>query len=239
MPTTPLGFWTPDDSDDWDLTVDLATTAISIDTAVAANRNALRGPFANIPAFGIEGRTYYATDTNQSWFDTGSAWVSNDTGLYLLGRATGSTVASLSLNNVFTNRFKRYSVSGHIRMSAVNNFNIRFRNGGVDDSGNNYGSSRIYLATASTTAGSYAASTAFTISGGTGTEHDFSIDLQGMVDAAEQAQGSGTSSTRGGTVGNVVTTWSGHYGANTNFDGISLIAGAGTLTGELVVYGYA
>lgn len=36
MPTTPGGIWTPDDNDDWDLTVDLAATAVSIDDAISA-----------------------------------------------------------------------------------------------------------------------------------------------------------------------------------------------------------
>lgn len=34
MPTTPRGIWTPSDSDDWDLTVDWAANAASIDTAI-------------------------------------------------------------------------------------------------------------------------------------------------------------------------------------------------------------
>lgn len=37
MPTTPRGIWTPADSDDWDLTVDLASMALSIDSAISAS----------------------------------------------------------------------------------------------------------------------------------------------------------------------------------------------------------
>ena len=37
MPTTPLGIWTPGDGDDWDLTVDWAANAISIDEAISDN----------------------------------------------------------------------------------------------------------------------------------------------------------------------------------------------------------
>jgi hypothetical protein len=33
------------------------------------------GLFADRPAFGIGGRKYFATDTRQEWYDTGSAWV--------------------------------------------------------------------------------------------------------------------------------------------------------------------
>ena len=34
MPTTPKGIWSPDDGDDWDLTIDLAAMAISTDAAI-------------------------------------------------------------------------------------------------------------------------------------------------------------------------------------------------------------
>ena len=33
------------------------------------------GLIADRPAFGIGGRKYFATDTKQEWYDTGSAWV--------------------------------------------------------------------------------------------------------------------------------------------------------------------
>jgi hypothetical protein len=33
------------------------------------------GLFADRPIFGIGGRKYFATDTKQEWYDTGSAWV--------------------------------------------------------------------------------------------------------------------------------------------------------------------
>jgi hypothetical protein len=33
------------------------------------------GLFADRPAFGIGGRKYFATDTRQEWYDTGSGWV--------------------------------------------------------------------------------------------------------------------------------------------------------------------
>lgn len=96
MPTTPLGIWTPDDSDDWDLTVDLAASALSTDAAIstataAIPQNALRGLYSAIPAFGQEGRTYYATDTNILWFDTGSAWVG--------GPATLTPAAGITLTH--------------------------------------------------------------------------------------------------------------------------------------------
>lgn len=96
MPTTPRGIWTPDDSDDWDLTVDLAASALSTDAAIGNSQNALRGLTSAMPPAGQEGRTYYATDTNRSWFDNGTSWISNDAGMYLIrpNAITGGTVAA-------------------------------------------------------------------------------------------------------------------------------------------------
>jgi hypothetical protein len=33
------------------------------------------GAYALIPSFGMAGRVYFATDTGQIWYDTGSAWL--------------------------------------------------------------------------------------------------------------------------------------------------------------------
>lgn len=41
MTTSALGVWTPGDSDDWDLTIDLAATANSIDTVILNQVNAV------------------------------------------------------------------------------------------------------------------------------------------------------------------------------------------------------
>lgn len=35
----------------------------------------VEGLYSAIPAFGIDGRLYFATDTKKIWYDTGSAWV--------------------------------------------------------------------------------------------------------------------------------------------------------------------
>lgn len=35
----------------------------------------VEGAYANLPLPGMAGRTYYATDTQQTWYDNGTAWV--------------------------------------------------------------------------------------------------------------------------------------------------------------------
>ena len=44
MPTTPNGRWSPDDGDDWDLTIDLAAMAISDETATTNEINSAVAP---------------------------------------------------------------------------------------------------------------------------------------------------------------------------------------------------
>lgn len=59
------------------------TLAESIANAMVNNGIPLVGTTANLPAFGVEGRTYYATDTNILWFDTGSAWKNRTPGIFV------------------------------------------------------------------------------------------------------------------------------------------------------------
>lgn len=83
MPTTPLGVWTPDDSDDWDLTVDLAAMAVSIDSAIdnginAIPKNYMIGTNAERLALSggalFTGLKFYTTDTKVEWIYSNSAW---------------------------------------------------------------------------------------------------------------------------------------------------------------------
>lgn len=96
MPTTPLGIWTPDDSDDWDLTVDLAAMAVSIDSAIdnginAIPKNYLVGTNAERLALSgsdlFEGLRVWTTDTKILWLYTNGAWKP-------LATADGSAFAS-------------------------------------------------------------------------------------------------------------------------------------------------
>jgi hypothetical protein len=56
----------------------------------------MQGTFAGIPAFGSAGRIYFATDTGQTFYDSGSAWVDvSDAGVVtsVAGRAGAVTLA--------------------------------------------------------------------------------------------------------------------------------------------------
>lgn len=78
MPTTPLGVWTPDDADDWDLTVDLAAMAVSVDTVITDSITSAAGTNANrlslVEPLLKDGLQFYATDTNTLWRYVAGGW---------------------------------------------------------------------------------------------------------------------------------------------------------------------
>lgn len=82
MPTTPGGRWSPGDTDDWDLTTDLAAMQVSNETAsaneiqlasnyrVLTNAQRLALPGAQLR----EGLTVWTSDTRVEWRYTGGVW---------------------------------------------------------------------------------------------------------------------------------------------------------------------
>lgn len=102
MTTTPRGVFSPDDSDDWDLTVDLAAMAVSIDTALLAGS----GLESALPATATNGSTYYATDTNMQFVRKGGAWKRSPNrfvGARLvknIAQSTTTSTSSISWNSV-------------------------------------------------------------------------------------------------------------------------------------------
>ena len=82
MPITPnFPLWSPDDSDDWDLTIDLAAMQVSVDSALSViERAPLSLDMTNAERLAIiapqlrRGLVVYATDTKIEWRYDGSAW---------------------------------------------------------------------------------------------------------------------------------------------------------------------
>ena len=78
MPITPnFSLWSPDDSDDWDLTIDLAAMAISIDAAITSATTSLIGTDAQRIALASPqkkaGLRWFSSDTGREWVSTSSA----------------------------------------------------------------------------------------------------------------------------------------------------------------------
>lgn len=101
MPVTTRGVWTPADSDDWDLTVDLAAMALSIDSALATNEsNAAANSWfgsgtiaqrdALLPPVRKTNYVWRDSATGLTFYYNGSAWV-NTTEVINLGRISNSS----------------------------------------------------------------------------------------------------------------------------------------------------
>jgi hypothetical protein len=83
----------------------------------------MQGTFAGIPAFGSAGRIYFATDTGQTFYDSGSAWVDvSDAGVVtsVAGRAGAVTlaesdIASLTADLAAKATMTRHNI-GHFRV---------------------------------------------------------------------------------------------------------------------------
>lgn len=119
MPVTPLGVWTPNDSDDWDIVTDLAAMGVSIDGAITGVANATiykagltsARPLASAVT---EGYMWYATDTNVLWRHNGSAWelfglgpfksiqVSSNTTGTVAGTGTMQALTGIALSSAVT-----------------------------------------------------------------------------------------------------------------------------------------
>lgn len=124
-----------------------------------------RGPASSIGSVAgmVRGDTYQETDGNfVFWRYDGANWVSNENGAYLIRPASvtngvinadGSVTAnggaaSLSLNGIFSSRFRRYRIDFNFKFAAASNFTMRLRNAGVDDSSANYGGQFHYASAA-------------------------------------------------------------------------------------------
>jgi hypothetical protein len=130
----------------------LATsTNTAIDNAVAGSA-AFRGLTSAMGAAGQEGRTYYATDTNRTWFDDGTNWISNDGSMYLIRPTSvvGGTVdasgkiiptnglavsSPVTVNGLMSDRFNSYRIDYSFLFSAGSGANIRLASGGVPHTG--------------------------------------------------------------------------------------------------------
>lgn len=148
MPTTARGIWTPADTDDWDLTVDLAATAVSVNTAIDNLR--LPGHYVGTNAQRIalaapdlrEGITWRTTDTDLTWEYNGTAWLIaagqllatnywTGANVTTAGAVLGGTVTTptLPINQKF--RINYGPVSIYTNAVAVGLHDVRYRKDGT------------------------------------------------------------------------------------------------------------
>lgn len=256
--TSPDNIWTPDAGDDYALTTDLAATADTVQDAITDVRSGilgLAGLEANKPAFGVEGRTWYSRDTNRSWFDTGSNWISNDGGLYLIeptsvsgsGAAisaggvavTGST--TFQVNGIFSSRFRNYKIVVTLRTAAGTGTNtsvpFRYVAAGTPDSGANYDSQRTYMETSTVSTALAAGDTSYSLNANSAASYLVSeVLVSNPADTLNTLTQVNTSCHRVGALARNLL--DAKHATTTAFDGIQFLSSQ-AVTGLIKVYGYA
>ena len=241
----------------------LATSTNTALDTLETKGGAFRGLDSAKPAAGVEGRTWYSTDTNRLWFDDGSNWISNDGGMYLIrptsiasaggGSATQNarggvdftSVSSVSLNSVFTSRFRSYVVSYSIDSRTVlggpGEDRLRLRVGGADASAGDYAWKRLVLSGTTVSNISNGSDVAF---GGSipsvlgSTNKSFRLDRPALAVPTWIASGGTLLDTDGATVDFGVG-YAGVHKVSTAYDGISLLVSSGLMTGTISIYGLA
>lgn len=236
------------------LATHFANLATSTDTAIVANASGLIGTDAQrialTGAVKREGLEWYSTDTNKRWFYDGTNWLSNSPGSYLVepttvangtinsdGSVSFTAVASVSLNGVFTTRFREYEVSWEGTRSGGIEY-MRLRGGGSDNTAASYGQRRVWT----TGSGYNEAATIVSQFDTSASSFTSSYKTLRVLNPATAAftrvisvQGGETD---GASLGNVIS-YFGEHRVSAAYDGMSLVMSAGTISGRLRVIGFA
>ena len=161
-------------------------------------------------------------------------------GLVFIKKQSGTGVTSISIDNCFSSKYSHYKIIGDIETSGVlTDINAKLRVGGVDTSTNIY-SYQYMLGSSTVVVGARATSQAsmFYLLGTRATGlREMSISeirnpfqTEYTTSVSMFPQGSNGDLNCDFFVNSTTTT--------TSFDGFSTIAGTGTLTGTVYVYGY-
>jgi hypothetical protein len=188
-------------------------------------------------AVGTNGQ-YLSADSTAA---TGLKWVTaGGAGLVLLSSGSFTTASAVSLaNDTFSSTYRNYRLIVNFTCTSSNYFTLRLRAGGADDSNNNYSSTYAYFYYGSNGISAddrAAGATSWSRMGYTETsgEHNGVFDIF-QPQEAKQTNISGLYNRS--TVG--CNTAFGYKGDTTQFDSLSLIPAAGTITGTYSVFGYA
>ena len=160
-------------------------------------------------------------------------------GLVLLNTTSFSAVSSQSINDVFSATYENYKILMSFSGSSTNSLNFRLRVASSDNSTSNYyyGGLNIDSSAAAVSLTKGDPTTSWRV-GATGTDFnisDMTISAPFTADktAYTSNAGYGFGTNEGGTY-----QISGYFSGTTSFTGFTLIPAAGTITGNVRVYGF-
>jgi hypothetical protein len=184
----------------------------------------------------VEGMLTYLEDVDRYEHWNSSAWVS-PFGLTKITDASFSAQTSVSINNCFTSTYSNYKVLLDITTRVGNGaISLRFRAGGTDTS-NNYNFGSVLPRTSGVSANS-----------GNAGDNRMGIGFSNVSPTSYNLEifnpqiATNTNVVIGGMGGDLSTWFSiaggGNQNSNTVFDGLTIIADVGSITGNIRVYGY-
>ena len=187
----------------------------------------------------VEGQMSSLSDTDSVDRYDGSAWVAVgvDPGLVHINTTTFSAVSSVSLDDVFTSTYANYKIIADFNPSTTANHLLRLRVGAADTT-TNYQYQILYAGNTSVSGARTTTASSWSVLNSDVTaavgficellNPQATLSTIGKVSYLRNA-----ASTTIAFQDNVIG-----YTPTTSFDGLSLIAGSGTLTGTIRVYGY-
>ena len=165
-------------------------------------------------------------------------------GLVLLNTTSFSAVSSQSVSTIFTSTYQNYRVVITLSsISAALTLRMRMRSGSTDASGADYNGSFIRLPSGSTTVVGdyYGGNTSFDLTNAllstTGERNSLSFDLYNPQ-IARMTSMTSLDSEQLNSGGHNIVARAAFHGVASAYDGFTLIASTGNMTGEVSTYGY-
>lgn len=210
-----------------------------------ANRVDLVGvlPFADSAARATaipsptDGQYSYLQNSNSTEFWNGSAWVlAGASGMTFITSSTFTTSSAVNINNCFTSTYENYFLLTAFTASSATSLSLRLRVSGADNTTANYNSQRIVANGATISGGGITAATSWQQVAYTGADTNNFFQLWvARPQTADNTTFLGDGISTNTTITELKS--AGFFTATTQFDGISIIPVAGTITGTVRVYG--
>lgn len=155
------------------------------------------------------------------------------------GLVTFSASTVVNINGCFTSDFRNYEVVVDIPTTSVAlNLTVRLRVAGADNSSAVYDSQALIGATATASASTAVAGTDWGITSGVRAQHASTLTFIAPALATRTAMKAETWSNDASGANSIYITRAGFHRTASGFDGFSLIASTGNMTGTLKIYGY-
>jgi hypothetical protein len=185
----------------------------------------------------LEGMLTWLEDVNAYEFYSGTSWKSAalgmGSGLVPINSTTITALASQSFNNVFSSDYENYFVMCDFSRSTASNINFRMRSAGTDETGNNYIQQNFRFSSTSGTGSSSTGNFGFINTQSGSTQFYGFINIYKPF-LATKSNFISNEHTTTPTIGAIAT----EHQLTNAYDGFTLIASAGTITGTVRIYGY-